>query len=581
MIAGMQVMRSMVAFFILVGAVCGPAGKLGAEGTAEPKRPVAAVALDRWLFVANQRTGSISVVDWQTMRPVRELPDIGLTLADICASEDGSLIVAVDREQSQLVLLERDQDRLTVIDRLATPPDPVQLVWDGRPGTAVLLCRWARLAVVYHVGSRGWEQGRRWPLPFSPREAVFLDHERLVVTDAFGGSVALLDLDRGVQHVHSLTGHNLWGLSRAPTGDRVVLNMQRLNSFRPTSYEDIFWGGVMQNVMVELRIRDLEQPPGSEPIQETVYFLGRPSEGAGDPTDLLISDDGCTVVALGGVHQVAARSTPFAPFEYRQVGKRPIALCRPPGSNSVFVVCQMDDSIHELDLTSLQVVRRLRLTDPLPDDPVSAGEALFYDATLALDGWFSCHSCHTEGHTNGLLNDNFGDDSRGAPKRIPSLLGTAATGPWGWNGRMASLEEQVRKSLTRTMQGGEPDASVVEAIVAYLNTLAPVPGSRRGIQLDEAQLERGRTIFWQRGCGDCHQPPEYTSPATYDVGIHDQVGNTHFNPPSLRGVGLRSALFHDNRAATLRDVFVKFGHPDNHSWSERDVEDLLVFLSSL
>ncbi len=545
------------------------------------RRPVAAVAADRWLFVANERSGTISIVDWRSMRLVGEQSGVGRRLVDLAISDDSSVLVAVDRQQAELVFLRRRDEQLEVVRRLPTVPDPLQLIWHKGSDQAILLCCFSRQVVVYRVTQDGWQERQRWRLPFSPREAIAVGSDALVVSDAFGGRLAWCHLETGVRHVHQLSGHNLWGLTLAPSGDRVLCNMQRLNSFRPTSYEDIFWGGVMQNLLVELRVRDVQNPPGPEPIEETVYFVGRPSEGAGDPTDLLVTPDGYTIVALGGVHQAAARETPYAPFEYRTVGRRPIALCRPQGSDSVFVVCQMDDSIHELDLTSMQVTRHVRLTDNLSEDPVTLGESLFYDATLALDGWFSCHSCHTDGHSNGLLNDNFGDDSRGAPKRVPSLLGTATTAPWGWNGKMKSLEEQVRKSFTKTMQGGSPPDEVVDALVAYLRTLEPVSARTRAVTVDAEAVRRGETIFSNRGCADCHTPPDFTSPECYDVGIHDQVGNTHFNPPSLRGVGLRSAFFHDNRATDLREVFLKYGHPQNSRWSEPEVADLLAFLQSL
>ena len=95
---------------------------------------------------------------------------------------------------------------------------------------------------------------------------------------------------------------------------------------------------------------------------------------------------------------------------------------------------------------------------PRPE-PTAAdrGERLFYSAKLSHDGWMSCHSCHTDGHTNSLLSDTLGDGSYGAPKRVPSLLGVAATGPWTWTGSIARLEDQVRKSIATTMHGTEAD----------------------------------------------------------------------------------------------------------------------------
>src|SRR2546429_167098 len=93
-------------------------------------------------------------------------------------------------------------------------------------------------------------------------------------------------------------------------------------------------------------------------------------------------------------------------------------------------------------ITSARPRRARRI--PLGPQPelslAERGELLFYDARLSHDGWFSCHSCHTDGHSNGLLNDNLGDGSFGAPKRVLSLLGVRDTGPWAWNGTMPDLE---------------------------------------------------------------------------------------------------------------------------------------------
>src|SRR2546430_7868047 len=50
----------------------------------------------------------------------------------------------------------------------------------------------------------------------------------------------------------------------------------------------------------------------------------------------------------------------------------------------------------------------------------------------------------SDGHTNGLLNDNFTDGSFGTPKRVLSLLGVKDTGPWAWTGHLDKLPEQIR-----------------------------------------------------------------------------------------------------------------------------------------
>jgi cytochrome c peroxidase len=102
-----------------------------------------------------------------------------------------------------------------------------------------------------------------------------------------------------------------------------------------------------------------------------------------------------------------------------------------------------------------------------------------------------------------------------------------------------------------------------------------------GEKLDERALQSGREIFNRQGCASCHTPPAYTSQKTYDVGLHDEVGNTHFNPPSLRGISQGGPFFHDNRAATLEKVFTQFRHQLKMDLKPTELKDLMTFLESL
>jgi cytochrome c peroxidase len=207
---------------------------------------------------------------------------------------------------------------------------------------------------------------------------------------------------------------------------------------------------------------------------------------------------------------------------------------------------------------------------------------LFHDARMAHDGWFSCHSCHTDGHTNNLLNDNLSDGSLGTPKRILSLRGVKDTGPWAWNGSMPDLETQIRQSVQSTMQGKKPTAEQVRDLAAYLRTLpAPPSLDRLRGKLDNGAIRRGGEVFRAQGCTSCHTPPTYTSAKTYDVGIHDEAGLRRFNPPSLRGVSQGGPFFHDDRAATLCEVLTRHRHQLKKDLSRQELNDLLSFLGSL
>src|SRR5262249_20103206 len=135
--------------------------------------------------------------------------------------------------------------------------------------------------------------------------------------------------------------------------------------------------------------------------------------------------------------------------------------------------------------------------------------------------WFSCHTCHVDGHTCGLTFDTLNDDSYGNPKQTPSLRGVARTGPWTWHGWQKDLGASVVKSYTQTMSGPKPTAEEVRAVVAFLETLEqpPNPNVGPGGKLSEA-ARRGQTLFEGKGkCARCHHGPDYTSEGTYDVNL--------------------------------------------------------------
>jgi len=117
--------------------------------------------------------------------------------------------------------------------------------------------------------------------------------------------------------------------------------------------------------------------------------------------------------------------------------------------------------------------------------------------------------------------------------------------------------------------------------VAYLRSLEPPPGGPPEGRDAEEGVGRGRAVFRDRGCAECHVGPAYTSAGQYDVGLSDEVGNRKFNPPSLRGVGRRDRFLHDGRASSLEEVFRDHAHPSGAVLSPHEVADLIAFLKTL
>lgn len=344
----------------------------------------------------------------------------------------------------------------------------------------------------------------------------------------------------------------------------------------------------MSNNIRWLRTDRLLHQTGVEVFKKGRFYpLGTPGNGAGDPSSMAVSSAGQIAITLGGTNRVAIGLQDDYYFRQWEVGYHPVDCTFSTDGRLLLVVNQFSDSISVVDVPAekVQHVSLGALRSPTLSEH---GEQLFFSARLSHDGWMSCHSCHSEGHTNGQLNDNFTDQSFGTPKRILSLLGQAETMPYAWGGMVKSLEEQVGHSITSTMAADrEPSESMIAALTAFVRSLPEPPSVQeaRNGQPDSSLLalsDRGQVVFREQGCRDCHAGPRLTTPDTYDVGLYDEVDLKLFNPPSLVSLSQRqNSLLHDGRAKSIRDVFEKERHQLSEAVSPSDIEALIAYLQSL
>jgi YVTN family beta-propeller protein len=552
--------------------------------TASPvsiRRPVALALADdgKWLFVANRDSGTISVIDPAEARAVAEVP-AGRKLADLAIAPDGRRLLAVDVDAGELLIFVRDGSKLQTPRRVKTSPAPVsvRIAPDGSRCTVASLWSW-RLGVF--TLDETPHDVTTIDLPFAPREQLWLPGgKRLLVADAFAGRLAVVDAEHGVvESVRRLPAHNIRGLALSADGKRVLVAHQILHPMGTATRDDIHWGNLLTNNLRSLLLANVLNPKADLLAASELSYFGEAGHGTADPGGVAVASGGNVLVPLAGVAEVAYGDGHG--WRYATVGARPAAVVASPDGQRAIVANTFGDSISIVNLkeataTEIPLGARRQLT------AAERGEVLFHDARLAHDGWLSCQSCHTDGHTNGLLADTLGDGTYGTPKRVLSLRGVADTGPWAWNGSMTTLEAQVRKSIETTMHGKKPSDDQVRDLTAYLKTLPPPPSRDRlrgGI--DDEAARRGREIFAKHACANCHVPSSYTSGKTYDVGLADEQGLKQFNPPSLRGISQGGPYFHDSRATTLADVFAKHRHQLKGDLGKMDLDDLLSFLKSL
>jgi DNA-binding beta-propeller fold protein YncE len=571
-----------------------PFAPVARESTSQ-RQPVALALVDdeRTLLVANCRSGSVSVVDLASGSVAGEYR-VGERLSEMQVIPGFDYVLLTDEGRHELVLLEFNMDetpQLAVLERLPVSEYPVSLhvAPDGLWCTVASL--WSRMLTMIELHTEGESGGpllrvvHEIELPFAPREQLLLPggpgYEKLLVADSFGGQTAVVDMDAGtVDCVREIPGHNIRGLALGGNGQYVHVAQSISDPLARADAADIRWGITVSSSVQTLKVSSLLRPEADVLDGSWVVQLGDFGNGVADPADLAVLAGGRLVVAASGVEMIAAVNPHSGTEKLLAVGDHPAALLITSDPSRIYVAHQFDDSLAVVDTERMEVVQKISL-GPSPElTSADRGRRLFYDARLSLDGWFSCHSCHTDGHSNGLLADTLGDGGYGDPKRVLSLLGVGQTGPWAWTGTMARLEEQIDKSVSTSMHGSPLTAEQIADIAAFLNSLAPPPVvSPRGA--DEAAVERGSALFVELRCGRCHAPPAYTSDAVYDVALVDESGRRRFNPPSLRGVSQQARLFHDGRAESLEAVLSQTRHQLDRELTPHELADLVQFLRSL
>jgi DNA-binding beta-propeller fold protein YncE len=568
-----------------------------APGGVGPHRSPAALALlpgARLALTANEGADSASLVDLSSGRVLAEQP-CGRRPCAVAVSPDGTRAAVSNLWSGSLTLLEVRGEALHAVGTVPVGSAPRGLVFapDGASlhvavGDEVVQVLWATRQVT-----------RRRPAPREPRQlALSPDGRWLAAASTRSAEVRCWDLANSRLHWERKIedGFNLRGLAFTPDG-RALVCVHAVRRDFPVARENIEAGWV-----IDSRLTRFPLQPDATPAAEQMALDVR-GKAVGDPDGATFSPDGHVLaVCAGGTHEVLlldATALPWtagdsgdfidAPFanangKYRRVpvGGRPLALAFADGGAKLVVANHLLDALQVLDVRAGMLTRTIPLGGPTEPSLVRRGEVLFHDAGRSHHQWFSCHTCHVDGHTCGLTFDTLNDDSYGNPKLTPSLRGVVRTGPWTWHGWQTDLGAGVEKSFTETMFGPRPTAEETRAVVAYLATLDHPPR-----QPDTGEVvRRGAALFRGKAhCARCHRGDDYTSEGTYDVKL-DPDGSPYreWNPPTLRGLIDRGPYLHDGRARTLEEllqthhVAEKLGG-EELTPAERD--DLVQFLRSL
>jgi DNA-binding beta-propeller fold protein YncE len=435
--------------------------------------------------------------------------------------------------------------------------------------------------------------------------AVSPDGSRLAVGANGDGGVSVVDTAaRKLLYDEAFSGIN-FGQMQVSRDGKYVYFPWMVYRYNPISPNNIRIGWVLASRIARVRL--------DGPARREAISLDPRGLAVADPHGLALSpDEEWLVSAASGTQELLVYKMAGLPFQDYggpgdhidaklladkerhsriDLGGRPMAVRYAKNGKHVYVTNYLLNCVQVVDVPGKRVARTIALGGAKEPSLARKGEAIFYDGKRSLDQWYSCHSCHYEGHTNAATMDTKNDGY--VPftfKTVLSLRNVTKTGPWTWHGWQKDLRAAMSKSLQDTMLGSKaPTAGDVDALIAYFETLAvpPNPHRNRDGTLTEA-ARRGELVFQGKkaDCARCHSGPYFTDGRVHNVGTGKRTDQYKgYNPPSLLGVYDRVLLLHDGRAKTLEEALRGDHNPDRVTGrgelTDAELSDLIEYLKSL
>jgi YVTN family beta-propeller protein len=532
-------------------------------------------------FVSNRLDDTVSVVNVASREVIQTL-EVG--------DEPHGLIT--DRDGKYLYVLNTSSEDITVIE-LAT------------------MQRVKTLAASRHP----------WKSALSP------DGSRILVTNALAklapfrtataSEVTVIETRRGtVEDRYDVPGTNLvLGVAWHPSGEYAIATMNRTKSMVPMTR-------LMQGWTITNGIAVISKDGTVDQV-----LLDEPGQSFADAIDVAFTPDGrYALVTSSGTDQVAVidtaklmalirRSTPYEREHVlpNHMGKAdeflvknipvknsPRGIVVAPDGRTAYVANSLDDSISAIDLRKMETVARIDLDGPKVITQARFGERLFHSANISFRRQMACHTCHPDGHVDGITYDIEADGIGISPVDNRTLRGIHDTAPFKWEGTNPTLSRQCGARLAVFFTRNQPFTPEQLAAVDLYVTTIPRPPNRyhtpgkpytaaqlRGKMMFERTIANdGRTIPLQDRCVTCHFPPYFTNRQRHDVGTKqpsDRTGN--FDVPHLNNIYDSAPYLHNGMALTLEEIWTVYNPYDRHGvtndMTKDQLNDLIEYLKTL
>ncbi|UCC32604.1 MAG: beta-propeller fold lactonase family protein [Phycisphaerales bacterium] len=577
----------------------------------------------RELYVACEASDTVLIVDVATRTVVSEI-ETGGQPTDVTFSPDGLRAYVTNRLDDSLSVISTRARR--VLQTVAVGDEPHGVITD-REGKLIYVLNTPADSISV-LDAKTLREIKRlaasrspWSLANSP------DGKQIAVTNTLSrfvpfrtqsmSEVTIIDTERAVvENRVVVPGANLMqGVAWHPSGKFALTTLNRTKNLVPMTR--LLQGWTITNGMgVIWRDGTVDQ-----------VLLDEPHLCFPDPADVAISPDGrYAFVTSSGSDRVAVvdvdrliamleNASPDArehlfpnhlgkPTEFviKHIPTKdsPRGVLFSHDGRTAFVANALDDSITVIDVAKLDAVARIDLGGPKVITKVRQGERLFHSADITFRRQFSCHSCHPDGHIDGLTYDIEPDGIGISPVDNRTLRGILDTAPFKWEGTNPHLQRQCGPRLAVFFTRIDPfTPEELSALENYICTIPRPPNRHRpvGGELTPAQ-RRGKAVFdrtvtnsgsvipLENRCVTCHFPPLFTDRSRRDVGTKMWLDReSDFDVPHLNNIYDSAPYLHNGISETLEEIWTRFNPYDQHGvtndMTKDQLNDLIEYLKTL
>jgi len=575
------------------------------------------------LYVACEASHSVIVVDVRNRRKIAEI-QAGHHPTDVTFNPDGDTAYVSNRLDDSVSVI--DVATRKVIETIAVGDEPHGVLTDASGKRLYVLNTSADSISV--IDTTTLKELKRlsasrspWSLSRSPDNSLIYVTNNLSRFVEFRtpsmSEVTVIDVERAtVDNRFVLHAANLLqGVDWHPSGDFALVTLNRTKNLVPMTRLLQGWT-ITNGLAIVWRDGRVDQ-----------VLLDEPNMCFPDPADVAITPDGrLALVTSSGSDRVAVVDIPKllsileAASQEERLNVLPNHLGKPtefiiahiptknsprgvlitPDGKTAFVANALDDSLTVIDLNALQAVERIDLGGSRTITEVRYGELLFHSADNTFNRQFSCHSCHPDGHVDGLTYDIEPDGIGISPVDNRTLRGILDTAPFKWEGTNPSLQRQCGPRLAVFFTRIQPfSPEELSALDNYICTIPRPPNRYRplGAELTEAQrrgkqmFERtmtkdGRVIPKQNRCVICHFPPLYTDRQRHDIGTKFPLDReSQFDTPHLNNIYDSAPYLHNGIARTLEEIWTRYNPNDQHGvtndMTKDQLNDLIEYIKTL